>query len=71
MDAIGGCMMARTKNETVPTQFRLKADTLADLDLIAVALSRDTGIEHSRTDAVRAAARDMAKKLSRKSKDSA
>lgn len=63
--------MNRTKNETVPRQFRLKAETLAELDAIAASLSETTGVEHSRSDAIRFAARQTAKKISKKSSKSA
>jgi hypothetical protein len=65
----------RTPGETVPRQFRLKSETLADLDEIAEHLTRTTGIAASRTDALRYAARQTAdslpqKKTSRKSSNS-
>lgn len=58
--------MPRTPNETVPSQFRLKPDTLDDLDLIARQRTEDTGVEHSRTDAIRWAAHEAAKKIRKK-----
>lgn len=61
--------MPRTANETVQRQFRLKPETVADLDAIAAHLTATTGIEHSRTDAVRWAAREAAKKISKKKSD--
>lgn len=55
-------------NATTPTQFRLKPDTLADLDAIASWLSAANGIAHTRTDAVRYAARQLAKKIEKSAK---
>jgi hypothetical protein len=52
---------------TTPTQFRLSAETLADLDQIQRHLSKD-GREASRTDAVRVAARNFAQKIGGKKK---
>jgi|GEM_PF-6423018 len=56
------------KGPTVPRQFRLGDDTLADLDLIAEHYTAETGIEHSRTDAVRLAARREADRIRRAAK---
>lgn len=58
---------SRTPGETVPTQFRLKEDTLSDLDMIRKWLADTTGNSNtSRADAVRYAVREIARKLSRK-----
>lgn len=57
----------RTPGETVPTQYRLRPETLADLDAIAAHLTDLTGRANTRTDAVRFAARETAKKISKKS----
>lgn len=54
--------MARTAGETVPSQFRLRAQTLADLDAIARHLE-STGATGTRTEAIRVAARKMAEEL--------
>lgn len=54
---------------TPPTQMRLKPDTLADLDLIAEARSQETGITHTRTDAVRFAAKREADRLRKRKAD--
>ena len=51
------------KGPTVPRQFRLGDETLADLDLIAEHYTAETGIEHSRTDAVRLAAKREADRI--------
>lgn len=56
----------RGANETTPRQFRLKTETLDDLDLIAQHLTEETGIAHSRTDALRYAARQVAKGIQKK-----
>jgi hypothetical protein len=48
---------------TAPTQFRLKDDTLAELDLIAAHHTAETGIEHTRADAARLAARREADRI--------
>lgn len=56
------------KGPTVPRQFRLGDDTLADLDLIAEHYTAETGIEHSRTDAVRLAAKREANRIRRAKK---
>ncbi len=48
---------------TKPRQFRLTDDTLAELDAIARHLSAETGVEHSRTDAIRYALRQTARSL--------
>lgn len=57
----------QTSGNTKPTQFRLPPQTLADLDAIATHLSAETGIEHNRTDAVKASARKLADLLKKKS----
>ncbi len=57
--------MPRHPNETVPTQFRLTDDTLRDLDAVARWLEAQ-GLPHSRTDAVRYAARDAAQRVRKK-----
>ena len=54
-------------NFTTPTQFRLKRETLDDLDAIAGSATEETGIPHTRTDAVRLAARKEADRIRRKS----
>ena len=59
--------MPRTANETVPSQFRLERPILEDLDLIRAWLEKDRGGKQSRTDAVRFAAREAAKKIRKKS----
>ncbi len=59
-------MPRQAKGVTVPSQFRLKFDTLADLDAIAEYLSELTGLEASRTDAIRYAARHFLASLARK-----
>jgi hypothetical protein len=61
--------MARTPNETIPTQFRLADETLADLDTIVTWLAAQ-GLPHSRADAVRYAARDLARRLRKKERKS-
>lgn len=62
--------MPRTPHETVPTQFRLRADTLEDLDFIAATLTDENRVPYSRTDAVRYAAGLVAKKLGKNLKKS-
>lgn len=59
--------MPRTPNETVPSQFRLSAETLADLDAIAryLGLTRADG-RPNRSAAIREAARRLVAKISRK-----
>lgn len=52
-----------SKGSTPPKQFRLGDETLADLDLIAEHHSQETGVKHSRTDAVRVAARKEAERI--------
>ena len=42
---------------TAPSQFRLRPETLADLNYLAESLAESTGVPHTRTDAVRFAAR--------------
>lgn len=59
-----------TPGVTVPTQFRLKPDTLADLDAIREHLAATSGVPHSRSDAVRFAAREVRKKVLKKMRDS-
>jgi hypothetical protein len=61
--------MSRTKNETKQTQFRLLKKTLDDLDLIAECLSITSGRPPNRTDAVRYAAHETAKKIQKKMQD--
>lgn len=58
--------MPRTANETIPSQFRLRPETLADLDTIAAHLAEATGRASTRTDAVRYAARQAASQLRKK-----
>ena len=58
--------MARTANETVPSQFRLRAETLADLDAIAGWLEAEQGTQSSRADAIRYAARQIVRQISGK-----
>lgn len=48
---------------TTPTQFRLGPDTLAELQAIADHLVSITGLPQTRTDAVRYAARQVARQL--------
>lgn len=48
---------------TVPRQFRLNDETLADLDAIADHLAKTTHSKASRADAIRYAAREIASKL--------
>ncbi len=43
--------------------FRLEADTLMHLDLVAEDLSLTTSVPHTRTDAIRALARQAADKI--------
>lgn len=52
---------------TTPRQFRLKDDTLADLDCIADELAKITGRENSRADAIRYAAKEIAARFRKKS----
>ncbi len=52
-----------TAGHTKPSQFRLGAEVLADLDLIALTLTTETGIPHTRTDAVRLAAKREADRI--------
>lgn len=61
---------------TKPTLFRLAPDTLDDLDVVAIALTEETGVRHSRADVVRALSRrersrrdKEAKKISGKNPD--
>jgi hypothetical protein len=58
--------MPRTPNETVPRQFRLRTETLDDLDAIARWLSDEQGAPRSRADAIRYAARQIARKIPQK-----
>ena len=58
--------MPRTPNETVPSQFRLRPETLADLDAIAAHLAELTGRPSTRVDAIRYAARQTAAGIGRK-----
>jgi hypothetical protein len=55
--------MPRKPNETPQSSFRLGAGTLADLDRIAALLAERSGVPHSRTDAIRDAARARRKNL--------
>jgi hypothetical protein len=55
--------MAYGAKETVPRQFRLRNDTLADLDAVAAFLSERDGRRATRSDAVRFAARQAAQRL--------
>lgn len=52
----------RWDGETVPRQFRLRADTVAHLDRLVAWLSRN-GVPHSRTDAIRHAASVAAEQI--------
>ena len=61
--------MPRTPNETKQRQFRLDEDTLADLKTISDWLTSEFGYEQTRTDAVRYAAREAAKKIRKKSEN--
>jgi hypothetical protein len=54
------------KGPTKPRQFRLGEETLADLDMIAAFYSKETGIEHTRTDAVRVSAKKEADRIRRR-----
>lgn len=45
--------------------FRLSPETLAELDAIAATLTAQRGIRHTRTDALRHAAREAAKRMRR------
>jgi hypothetical protein len=57
---------------TRPRQFRLGDDALADLDLIAEHHTAETGVTHTRTDAVRLAAKreaDRIRKLKKQAED--
>lgn len=56
---------------TTPRQFRLRAETLADLDAIAAHLEQESGHRHSRADAIRFAARQAARRLEKNSGNSA
>jgi hypothetical protein len=49
-----------------PTQFRLACDTLAELDAIAARLTHERGSRQGRTDALRFAVREAAKKIRKK-----
>lgn len=63
--------MAKSEGEPKrpnPRQFRLSPETLADLDLIADTLSRETGLTFTRTDAVRYSARQVADRIRKKQK---
>jgi hypothetical protein len=55
--------MPRYPNETVPSQFRLGADTIAHLDAISLWLTADSGVKHNRTDAIRWLAAYAAKRI--------
>jgi hypothetical protein len=54
---------AKKPGGVVPRQFRLRTDTLADLDLIAEHHSAETGIPCTRSDAVRLSARREADRI--------
>lgn len=56
----------KTTGATTPSQFRLSPETLAELDLIAADRTEETGIAHSRTDAVRYAAKREADRVRKK-----
>lgn len=58
--------MPRTANETKQSQFRLATDTLDHLDQIAAWLRETTGLPATRANAVRWAAQEGAKKISKK-----
>lgn len=58
----------RTPNETTPRQFRLKDETLTDLDVIAAYLSARDRRDASRADAIRHAAGQVADALRKKAK---
>lgn len=53
--------------ETPGRHFRLSDATIADLDLISRWLSAEMGRDVNRSDAVRYAARELAKKIRKKS----
>jgi hypothetical protein len=55
-------------NTTPPRQFRLEPSVLADLDAIKHWLEQERGGKQTRTDAVRFAAREAAKKIQKKPK---
>lgn len=59
--------MPRTPNETIQSQFRLEADTLDDLDIIADWLSLTHGVKPTRANAIRHAARITARMVQNKS----
>lgn len=64
-----GRKAAKTAGEggpTVPRQFRLGDDTLADLDLIAGVYTVENRKKQSRADAIRIAAKQLADKLRKK-----
>lgn len=56
---------------TTPRQFRLRPETLADLDAIARHLEQDSGRRCSRADAIRYAARQTARRLEKNPENSA
>jgi hypothetical protein len=56
----------RTANETKQSQFRLSPATLAQLDGVAAWLRDTTGLDATRSDAIRYLAREGAKKNSQK-----
>ena len=60
--------MPRTENETKQSQFRLSRETLAELDTIADWLSSTSGRPPTRTDAIRYAAKEMAKRAKKRAK---
>lgn len=51
------------KGSTTPRNYRLAEDTLADLDLIAAKLTERDGVPRTRSDAIRFAAKEAAKKF--------
>ncbi len=55
-----------TPGETKPRQFRLSDETLAELDLIAADRTAETGVDHTRTDAIRYAAKREADRIRRR-----
>jgi hypothetical protein len=55
--------MPRTPNETVPRQFRLGPETLADLDAVRAWLAGREGRKVSRAEAIRHLAREAALKI--------
>jgi len=60
--------VVRKGGNTPPSSFRLEPETVADLDTVAEYQTRTTGVRHSRTDALRLAARQAADRVRRKGK---